>query len=164
MFEQTFYEIASILILAAVIGSLAKLLRQPLIIAFLATGILAGPSGFSILQSHSQIETLAQIGIALLLFVVGLKLDLNLIKTTGPVALATGLGQVPRPVPAGDGPRARDRLADPQPALLLPVDRRAQRVHDDLPDRGAERSLHRPARHAAPVPRRPLLGKHGGGV
>jgi Kef-type K+ transport system membrane component KefB len=83
MFEQTFYEIASILILAAVIGSLAKLLRQPLIIAFLATGILAGPSGFSILQSHSQIETLAQIGIALLLFVVGLKLDLNLIKTTG---------------------------------------------------------------------------------
>ena len=94
MFEQTFYEIASILVLAAVLGSIAMLLRQPLIIAFLATEILAGPSGFSLLQSHGQIETLAHIGIALLLFVVGLRLDLSLIKTTGPVALATGLGQV----------------------------------------------------------------------
>jgi Kef-type K+ transport system membrane component KefB len=37
---------------------------------------------------------LAELGIALLLFVVGLKLDLHLIRTMGPVALATGLGQV----------------------------------------------------------------------
>lgn len=94
MLEETFYEIASILGLAAVLGGMAMLLRQPLIMAFLATGILAGPAGFSILQSHGQIEILAHIGIALLLFVVGLRLDLSLIKTTGPVALATGLGQV----------------------------------------------------------------------
>jgi len=44
--------------------------------------------------SHDQIELLAQIGIALLLFIVGLKLDLHLIRTTGSVALATGLGQI----------------------------------------------------------------------
>lgn len=94
MLEETFYEIASILGLAAILGGVAMLLRQPLIIAFLATGILAGPSGFSLLQSQGQIEILAQIGIALLLFVVGLRLDLHLIRTTGPVALATGLGQV----------------------------------------------------------------------
>lgn len=94
MLEETFYEIASILALASVLGGIAMLLRQPLIMAFLATGILAGPAGFSILHSHGQIQVLAHIGIALLLFVVGLKLDLSLIKTTGPVALATGLGQV----------------------------------------------------------------------
>jgi Kef-type K+ transport system membrane component KefB/K+/H+ antiporter YhaU regulatory subunit KhtT len=94
MLEEAFYEIASILGLAAILGGIAMLLRQPLIMAFLATGILAGPTGFSLLQSHGQIEILAQIGVALLLFVVGLKLDLSLIKTTGPVALATGLGQV----------------------------------------------------------------------
>ncbi len=94
MLEETFYEIASILALAFVLGSIAMLLRQPLIMAFLATGILAGPAGFSILHSQGQIQVLAHIGIALLLFVVGLKLDLSLIKTTGPVALATGLGQV----------------------------------------------------------------------
>jgi predicted Kef-type K+ transport protein/Trk K+ transport system NAD-binding subunit len=61
---------------------------------FLATGILAGPSCFGIIRSYEQIELLAHIGIALLLFIVGLKLDLHLIRTTGPVALATGLGQI----------------------------------------------------------------------
>jgi len=92
--EQAFYEIALILSLAAVLGAVGMLLRQPLIVAFLATGILAGPAGLSLIQSHGQIELLAQIGISLLLFVVGLRLDLTLIRTTGPVALATGLGQV----------------------------------------------------------------------
>jgi Kef-type K+ transport system membrane component KefB len=61
---------------------------------FLVAGIIAGPSVLGIVHSHQKIELLANIGIALLLFVVGLKLDLNLIKKTGPVALATGLGQI----------------------------------------------------------------------
>jgi Kef-type K+ transport system membrane component KefB/Trk K+ transport system NAD-binding subunit len=94
MYEKAFYEIVSILALATVLGAVGMILRQPLIVAFLATGILAGPSGFSLIQSHDQIALLAHIGISILLFVVGLRLDLNLIRTTGPVALATGLGQV----------------------------------------------------------------------
>ena len=87
-------EISAILSLAILIGIVGQKLRQPLIIMFLATGILAGPSCLGIIQSHDQIELLAQIGIALLLFIVGLKLDLHLIRTTGSVALATGLGQI----------------------------------------------------------------------
>ncbi len=47
-----------------------------------------------IISSHGQIELLAHIGISLLLFIVGLKLDLGLIRTMGPVAVATGLGQI----------------------------------------------------------------------
>ena len=89
-----FVEIAAILGLATLFGVIGQKLRQPLIIMFLATGILAGPSGLGIIHSYDQIELLAHIGIALLLFIVGLKLDLHLIRTTGPVALATGLGQI----------------------------------------------------------------------
>jgi len=89
-----FVEIAAILGLATLTGMIGQKLRQPLIIMFLATGVLAGPSALGIIQSHDQIELLAHIGIALLLFIVGLKLDLHLIRTTGPVALATGLGQI----------------------------------------------------------------------
>ncbi|MFO7496485.1 MAG: cation:proton antiporter, partial [Desulfobacterales bacterium] len=89
-----FVEIAAILGLATLAGIVGIKLRQPLIIMFLATGILAGPSFLGIIHSYEQIELLAHIGIALLLFIVGLKLDLNLIRTTGPVALATGLGQI----------------------------------------------------------------------
>ena len=89
-----FLEIAAILGIATLTGIIGQKLRQPLIIMFLATGILAGPSVLGIIHSYEQIELLAHIGIALLLFIVGLKLDLNLIRTTGPVALATGLGQI----------------------------------------------------------------------
>ncbi len=92
--ENVFIEIAAILGIATVTGIIGQKLRQPLIIMFLVTGILAGPSLFGIIHSYEQIELLAHIGIALLLFIVGLKLDLNLIRTTGPVALATGLGQI----------------------------------------------------------------------
>ncbi len=91
---NVFVEIAAILGLGALIGIIGQKLRQPLIIMFLVTGILAGPSFLGIIHSYEQIELLAHIGIALLLFIVGLKLDLKLIRTTGPVALATGLGQI----------------------------------------------------------------------
>ncbi|HQI81696.1 MAG TPA: cation:proton antiporter [Deltaproteobacteria bacterium] len=94
MTMSSFSEITAILVLAAVAGVAGLRLRQPLIIAFLAAGILAGPSGLGIIQSYDQIELFAHIGIAVLLFIVGLKLDLALIRTTGAVALATGLGQV----------------------------------------------------------------------
>jgi Kef-type K+ transport system membrane component KefB/Trk K+ transport system NAD-binding subunit len=91
---SSFFEITAILVLAAIAGVAGLRLRQPLIIAFLAAGILAGPSGLGIIQSYDRIELFAHIGIAVLLFIVGLKLDLALIRTTGAVALATGLGQV----------------------------------------------------------------------
>jgi Kef-type K+ transport system membrane component KefB/Trk K+ transport system NAD-binding subunit len=92
--ENTFFEIAAILSLATLMGIIGRKVRQPLIIMFLAAGILAGPSCLGLIKSHQQIELLAQIGIALLLFIVGLKLDWHLIRTTGLVSLATGLGQI----------------------------------------------------------------------
>ena len=78
-------------------GALGLILRQPLIISLLAAGIAVGPLGLTWISSDDQIELFAHIGISLLLFVVGLRLDLNLIRTMGPVALATGLGQVSSP-------------------------------------------------------------------
>jgi len=89
-----FYEIAALLVLAAGVGFVGLLLRQPLIVSFIAVGILAGPSVLDIAQSDEQIDLLAELGIAVLLFLVGLKLDFNLVRTLGPVALVTGLGQV----------------------------------------------------------------------
>jgi Kef-type K+ transport system membrane component KefB len=89
-----FYEIAALLVLAAGVGFIGLMLRQPLIVSFIAVGILAGPSFLNIARSDQQIDLLAELGIAVLLFLVGLKLDFNLVRTLGPVALVTGLGQV----------------------------------------------------------------------
>jgi Kef-type K+ transport system membrane component KefB/Trk K+ transport system NAD-binding subunit len=92
--ENVFYEIAALLTLAAVVGFLGVLLRQPLIVSFIAVGIIAGPSALHITQSPEQIHLLAELGIAILLFLVGIKLDVKLVRTLGTVALTTGLGQV----------------------------------------------------------------------
>ena len=89
-----FYELTALLLLVALVGSLGIMLKQPMIVSLIAAGILAGPSAFDIVASHENIELLAELGIAILLFLVGLKLDLKLIRTLGSVSLATGLGQV----------------------------------------------------------------------
>jgi Kef-type K+ transport system membrane component KefB len=92
--DYIFYEIAALLVLAAAVGFLGLLARQPLIVSFIAVGVLAGPSALGIAQSDEYIDLLAELGIAILLFLVGLKLDLKLVRMLGTVALLTGLGQV----------------------------------------------------------------------
>lgn len=94
VFPDVFTEMAVLLLFAAIVGALGVRLRQPLIVAFIAVGILVGPSVLGWVSASDQIDLLAKFGITLLLFVVGLKLDLHIIRTMGPVALATGLGQV----------------------------------------------------------------------
>ena len=94
MLESDFAQIAVILLIAAAAGGLAQLLRQPLIVAYIGVGIVVGPAVLGLVTATEQVALLAEVGIAVLLFLVGLKLDLHLIRTTGRVALITGLGQV----------------------------------------------------------------------
>ncbi|MBC5991752.1 cation:proton antiporter [Pontibacter cellulosilyticus] len=89
-----FHEFALILILAAVLGFVGQLLKQPLIVVFIALGILVGPSVLNLVASTDKVSLLSELGIVILLFLVGLKLDLNLIRSMGKVAITTGLGQV----------------------------------------------------------------------
>ncbi len=93
-FSNSFYEIAAILTIAAGAGALAVWLRQPLIIAFIAVGILVGPAGLGWVASTDEVELFAKLGITLLLFVVGLKLDPHEIRAVGPVAIAVAVGQM----------------------------------------------------------------------
>ena len=89
-----FGEFALLLLMAAAAGAVSLLLRQPVLIAYIVIGIVAGPAVLGVVTAHDQIDLLAQVGVAVLLFVVGLKLDLQHIRHIGPVALATGLGQL----------------------------------------------------------------------
>ena len=89
-----FTEVAVLLAMAAAVGLVGLLLRQPLIVSFIAVGLLAGPSVLDVVRADAQIELLSELGIAVLLFLVGVKLDVKLIRSLGKVALMTGLGQV----------------------------------------------------------------------
>jgi Kef-type K+ transport system membrane component KefB len=92
--QSVFGEFAALLVMAAGVGFLGLLLRQPLIVSFIAVGLFAGPSALDIVRSSDQIDFLSQLGIAVLLFLVGIKLDVKLIRSLGAVSLMTGLGQV----------------------------------------------------------------------
>jgi Kef-type K+ transport system membrane component KefB len=83
-----------VLVLAAFGGLLSAKLRQPVIVAFIGIGVLVGPVGLGWVIGEGPIDLFAKLGISLLLFLVGLKLDFHLVRSTGLVALATGLGQV----------------------------------------------------------------------
>ncbi len=89
-----FLQTTLVLVLAALVGFLGSKLKQPLIVSFIAVGILVGPHALDLIRDPLSLKLLAEIGIAVLLFIVGLKLDLTMIRTMGRVALATGLGQV----------------------------------------------------------------------
>ena len=65
--ESPFSSVAAILLMAALLGGLALWLRQPLIVAFVAVGVLVGPAGFGWVVASDEIELLAKIGIAILL-------------------------------------------------------------------------------------------------
>jgi len=89
-----FPTLAIILAIATVVGLISVRFRQPLIVAFIGVGIAVGPVGTGWVTTDNTIELLARLGIAILLFLVGLRLDLQMIRNTGPVAVANGLGQV----------------------------------------------------------------------
>lgn len=89
-----FGELALLLGLTTLAGLVAVRLRQPVLIAYLAVGIQAGPAGWGLVTAYEEIALLAEIGVAVLLFLVGLRLDLTHVRQIGRVALATGLGQI----------------------------------------------------------------------
>ena len=89
-----FEQVAAILLVCVLAGGAAIALRQPLVVGLIAAGIAVGPQALGIIDDAGDVALLAKLGISLLLFVVGLKLDVREIGRLGPVALATGLGQV----------------------------------------------------------------------
>ena len=92
--HSLYQEVTLLLLATAVVGLLALRLRQPIIVAYILIGIVAGPSVLDWVSAHEPMELLAEIGVTILLFVVGLKLDVHLVRKLGAVALATGLGQL----------------------------------------------------------------------
>ncbi len=70
-----FTELSSLILIAIIVVGIVRLLKQPLIIGYIITGILVSPIFLNLIKSVEIIETFSQLGIALLLFMVGLNLN-----------------------------------------------------------------------------------------
>jgi Kef-type K+ transport system membrane component KefB/voltage-gated potassium channel Kch len=88
MEHSIFYQLSLVLTLAAGISLVVRLLRQPPIIGYIVTGFLVGPAILNVIHAEAAFQSFSQIGIALLLFMVGLGLNVAVIRSVGrPVVL-----------------------------------------------------------------------------
>lgn len=87
-------ELAIIVLVAAALGIAAKFLKQPVILAYLATGMIIGYFGFFHLQDKEVFSVFSDLGIMFLLFLVGLEINYTSLRLVGKVSIVVGIGQV----------------------------------------------------------------------
>ena len=86
--------VAIVLAAALVGGMVAHRLRQPVILGYLLVGVAVGPYGFGLVGDVPLIETLATIGVALLMFTVGLEISYSQLRGAGKVGIWGGIAQI----------------------------------------------------------------------
>jgi Kef-type K+ transport system membrane component KefB len=89
-----FTEISLLIGITTLVAVLARLLRQPLLTSYIITGLIVGPFVLDILAAEETIRLFGEIGIAFLLFLIGLDLTPKVIREVGRVSLIAGVGQV----------------------------------------------------------------------
>lgn len=91
---ELFLEFTSIVIFATVVSIILRVLKQPLVVGYIFTGILLGPLFLNVVHTTDYIDLFSKIGITILLFIVGLNLKPSVIREVGKVSLFGGLGQI----------------------------------------------------------------------
>lgn len=94
MHGDLFTELSLIIAVGAVVSMLMRFMKQPLIIAYILTGVIVGPTLLHIIKDAESIRVFSEIGITLLLFIIGLGLNVRVVKEVGRVAGMVGLAQV----------------------------------------------------------------------
>lgn len=89
------HNIATCFVAAAVLGFAMKILRQPLLLGYILAGVAIGPIGLGVIRDHTAIITIAEIGLILLLFMIGLEIDLKKMAAAGKLVIIPGLLQFP---------------------------------------------------------------------
>jgi Kef-type K+ transport system membrane component KefB len=90
---QLLLNLGFIVVGAGVFAFIGKLIRMPSIVAYIVAGMVLGPV-LHIVEVGDSLKLISKLGIALLLFLVGLELSFDKIRDVGRVALVAGLGQV----------------------------------------------------------------------
>jgi len=87
-------DILIVLVLATAILLLAHRIRLPAMVGLLITGVIAGPHGFGLLRGAHEVEVMAEVGVVLLLFTIGMEFSLAKLFLIRRIALIGGLMQV----------------------------------------------------------------------
>lgn len=91
--QEIFTELSIVLVIVAIVAGLMRLFRQPLILGYILTGVIVGP-WLHVIQSKDAFEGFSEIGIALLLFIVGLGMNIATVKSLGRVSILTAAAEL----------------------------------------------------------------------
>lgn len=94
MIQDFFLELAVVIILATSLGFLFRKFKQPILLAFIFAGIILGSSFLNVITYKELLDVFSELGVALLLFLVGMNLDLRILKEIGKTSIITGIGQI----------------------------------------------------------------------
>ena len=92
--DSLFLEITVIIALASVLSLVFKIFKQPEILAYILTGILIGPLGLFHLNNHSFFSAMGDLGVTLLLFMIGLEIKITDLSSVGKTTLILGPAQI----------------------------------------------------------------------
>ncbi len=92
---------AIVLGIALVGGMAVRLIRLPVILGYLLSGIVIGPYALQLVQDPEEVETMAIIGVALLMFTLGLEFSLRTLRRIGRIAIIGGTAQITATVVLG---------------------------------------------------------------
>lgn len=92
--ENTFYGISLIIGIGALVSLIMKSFRQPLMIGYILTGVLVGPAVLQVLHSPDSLTVFGELGIALLLFIIGLGMNPRVVKEVGRPSVIVTVGQM----------------------------------------------------------------------
>ena len=95
MSGNIFLQLSALLAITVSLAFLIRLLRQPLIIAYIIAGMVCGPLFFNFLGGGEEVyKIFSEFGIVLLLFVIGLNLNFTSLRGVGKISLISGIGQL----------------------------------------------------------------------
>ncbi|MFA6511963.1 MAG: cation:proton antiporter [Patescibacteria group bacterium] len=92
--ETIFLEITLSIIVATIFAVVARVLRQPLILAYILAGVFLGPLVLNLISLPDILNSLSALGVAFLLFLIGLELDVRRLKEIGKTSAIIGAGQI----------------------------------------------------------------------
>lgn len=91
MHNDVFTELSLVIVAASLVALVMRALHQPLIMGYILTGIIVGPSVLDLIHSKEAFDTFSEIGIALLLFIIGLELSVAMVRRLGKPVILTAL-------------------------------------------------------------------------
>lgn len=93
--NSIFTELSLVIVIGSLVALIMRLIRQPLIVGHILTGVITGPVLFDVIKSDQGLSLLSNLGVSLLLFVVGLEISIKTLSRLSKVVLVTSAIQIP---------------------------------------------------------------------